>query len=180
MKIFQPLSTALALSFASLIPAMSQAASNEVRANFSLIPQSVQDSLAQMTGRIHPGMTTTVWKGVDNGRVVYSGKIMDIDGSSRTIEVDQQGRFVRRTTQGPHRSLAFSFGRKLDWANVPPAVQQTVTANAKGRAVSKTVWKVAVNGVPLYEAHTLDDLGNPVVIETTADGKLVAIKDKAD
>jgi uncharacterized membrane protein YkoI len=66
---------------------------------------------------------------------------------------------------------------KVEWKDVPAAVQATITANANGGTVIE-VEKEIENGAVVYEAEIKGTDGKKFDVEVAADGKL--IKSEAD
>ncbi len=75
-------------------------------------------------------------------------------------------------------------GTTLKWEEIPAPVQQTILAHGgvAGQPVDQESAGDKVNGMTLFEAAVKDPKGNPVDLNVTADGTLVAIKtdDAAD
>ena len=172
-----------ALMAAGLIAALgttAQAATNETPVSFDSVPDAVQGALTDNGAGASNGATASVWRGLDRGNVVYTGRIVDVDGSSRIIDVDGTGR-----VSGLHQFAAplrryFDPGEAIAWTSLSPGVQKTIGDNSRGAPVTRIVRKTAANGLAIYVAITQDLGGRPVYIETTADGALIGVKDVQD
>jgi hypothetical protein len=90
--------------------------------------------------------------------MTYEAKVKGASGAKMEIEVAADGTLVETET-------------KVEWKNVPAAVQSTITANAKGGKVGK-IEQATAKGATTYEASTKAG-GKKIKIEVAADGTLI-------
>lgn len=157
-----------------------QAATGERRVPFDSVPDVVQGALTDSATGISNGASASVWQGLDRGETVYTGRVTDIDGSMRIVDVDPAGRVLRLMQFAPPAVRRVDPGQMVSWNSLSPGVQKTIGDNSRGARVTGIVLKTAANGVPMYVAATSDRLGLPVYIETTTDGSLIAIRRRPD
>lgn len=168
---------ACALAFLLTLAGAAHAlAEDEVQVEFSSMPPAVQQALVRYAGASAPGTTATAWIALgDNDEIIYRGKITDLDGSTRIINVDENGDLLDFRDKGPRWWRIFRFGREVPWGEVPRNVRNTIAANAGGREIGEVTRRKAANGVIYYRAETTDAEGLPLVIEATQDGELLDV-----
>ena len=69
---------------------------------------------------------------------------------------------------------------KVEWADVPPAVQKTITDHAAGGKIDEIERETKTRDgktVTLHEAEVKKPDGKKVEIEVAEDGKLIKVKD---
>lgn len=162
------------------LAATAQAATGEVQVPFDSVPTAVQGALTDYGSGVSNGATASVWQGVDRGHVVYTGRIVDIDGSSRIIDVDEVGRVSALHQFAAPIVKFFDPGQTVAWASLTPGAQKTIADNSRGARVTEIVRKKAANGMTINVAATVDAAGQPVYIETTTDGTLIGLKRRPD
>ncbi len=68
--------------------------------------------------------------------------------------------------------------KKIPWADVPPAVQKTITENAEGgkiEEIEKETEKIGGKRISLYEADVRKADGSKIEIKVGEDGKLLEL-----
>lgn len=73
-------------------------------------------------------------------------------------------------------SMSAALAQKLSMSNLPPAVQKTVQAEAKGAAIRNIV-KETEHGVVQYEVETMLN-GRHRDFDVAADGRLLAVEEE--
>ena len=172
-----------ALVTAAMIGALgatAQAATGETQVPFDSVPVQVQGALTDSGSGVSNGATASVWEGMDRGHVVYTGRIVDVDGSSRIVDVDELGRVSALHQFAAPLVKAFDPGETIAWTFLSPGAQKTIGDNARGAGVTHILRKRAANGMTIYVAATADAEGLPVYIETTMDGALIGVKHRPD
>ncbi len=74
---------------------------------------------------------------------------------------------------------AFS-DERVQWTDVPPAVQKTITDNAGGGKIEEVEKETKTRDgktVTIYEAEVKKPDGKKIEIEVADDGKLIGVKD---
>ena len=69
---------------------------------------------------------------------------------------------------------------KVEWADVPPAVQKTITDHAGGGKIDEIEKETKTRdgkSITLYEAEVKKPDGKKIEIEVAEDGKLIKVKD---
>lgn len=62
--------------------------------SFGTLPLAVQTALVTKAGNLDFVTNATVWRNTLNGRVVYIGQLIEIDGSAQMITVDDLGNLI--------------------------------------------------------------------------------------
>ncbi len=155
-------------------------ADGERRVSFDSVPNAVQNALTNYSAGVSSGAAATVWRRDAGDGLLYRGRITDVDGSSRVIDVTPGGRVQALHQFAPPLMKAFDPGVAVAWHNLPGSVQRTIQSNTNGLPVTTIVRKAAANGMTIYVAATTDATGAPVYIETTMNGNLVGVKRKSD
>ena len=88
-----------ALLCAAAFPA--RAATQEIQVPFDAVPTVVQDALTTYAGGLTDVARASSFRGTLSGKIVYTGKVVDIDGTTRIIDVDADGNLVQ-FRQLPH------------------------------------------------------------------------------
>ena len=79
-----------------------------------------------------------------------------------------------------YAASSFAKDEKVEWSQVPAAVQKTITENARGGKVEKIEKETESKGgkpVTFYEAKVKKPDGKKFEIEVGEDGKLIKIDD---
>lgn len=160
--------------------APARAASDEKRVSFDSVPGSVQDALTGYGGGASNGASASVWQGTDRGHTVYTGRIVDLDGSTRIIDVDELGRVSSMHQFAAPLVKYFDPGQTVGWSALSPGVQKTIADGSRGAAVTRIVSKKAANGMMIYVATMTDSLGNTAYVETMPDGTLIGVSRHMD
>jgi hypothetical protein len=156
------------------------AQSGQERVPFDIVPGAVQNALTDSGAGISSGAAATAWRRTEGNRIIYTGRLVDVDGSARVIDVDAFGRVLNVHQFGAPTPRRVDPGETVTWNTLPPAVQNTMGDAATGAPLTRIVRKTAANGMPIYVASTTDLNGNPLYIETTAKGVLIGLKRKPD
>jgi hypothetical protein len=152
----------------------------EERVPFDNVPAAVQNSLTNYSSGESSGAAATVWERVTGGHTLYRGRIVDVDGSARVIDIDPTGRVEGLHQFAPPLAKAFDPGTAVAWHALPASVRKTIQGNTSGLPITTIVRKSAANGMPIYVATTTDATGALIYIETTANGSLIGVKRRPD
>jgi hypothetical protein len=74
-------------SFAQQAPPMQQV-------SFASLPLAVQTTLVQHAGNLDFVRNATVWTSFQGGRRLYTGQLIELDGSAQMITVDDLGNLI--------------------------------------------------------------------------------------
>jgi hypothetical protein len=78
-----------------MAPCVARAATQEVQVPFDAVPTVVQEALTNYAGGLTDVARASAFRGTLSGRIVYTGKVTDIDGTTRIIDVDADGNLVQ-------------------------------------------------------------------------------------
>lgn len=81
------------VSIAAASPA--RAATQEVQVPFDAVPSIVQDALTVYSGGLSDTARASAWRGTLSGKIVYTGRVVDVDGTTRVVDVDADGNLIQ-------------------------------------------------------------------------------------
>ena len=153
MKIITQSTIVIGLFAGLAIPAIAD--EDEQTVAWENVPAAVQNTI---TANANGGTIGRIEKENEKGVTTYEAKIKGSNGEKMEVEAATDGTLVETETI-------------VKWNDIPPAVQNTITANAHGGKVGK-VEQETEKGVTTYEAKVKAD-NKKIEINVATDGTLI-------